>query len=209
MFNLNLLWIHTHLTLSWFSLDSASAPLTPEPKIERIIKKMPPKSDTPWVSIFEFLKYNFVSSYIDCILCRWQTVRSRLNSQRQFICQTLKWRRSCKFFVLIFFLFLVLILLAFHHWENVKYFQRSSLIHFWSTHMQNSLSYQGISLHCSPLIKLLTILSFRMADFSSTWGPPSDQGGYMLSQIKYLYKSPNMKWACKLSFTESALIMER
>lgn len=40
---------------------------------------------------------------------------------------------------------------------------------------------------------LLTILMFRMADFSSTWGPPSDQGGYMLSQIKYLYKSPNMK----------------
>lgn len=40
---------------------------------------------------------------------------------------------------------------------------------------------------------LLTAFSFRMADFSSTWGPCSDQGGYMLSQIESLYKSPDMK----------------
>ena len=33
-----------------------------------------------------------------------------------------------------------------------------------------------------------------MADFSSTWGPRCDQGGYMLSQIQSLYKSPDMKW---------------
>ena len=36
-------------------------------------------------------------------------------------------------------------------------------------------------------------LSSRMADFSSTWGPPSEQGGYMLSQVQSLYKSPDMK----------------
>ena len=33
-----------------------------------------------------------------------------------------------------------------------------------------------------------------MADFSNTWGPRSEQGGYMLSNIKSLYKSPDMKW---------------
>ena len=40
---------------------------------------------------------------------------------------------------------------------------------------------------------LLIILSFSMADFSSTWGPHSEQGGYRLSHIKSLYKSPDMK----------------
>ena len=39
----------------------------------------------------------------------------------------------------------------------------------------------------------LTIYSWRMADFSSTWGPRCEQGGYMLSQIESLYKSPDMK----------------
>ncbi|KAF8148178.1 hypothetical protein B0H34DRAFT_803023 [Crassisporium funariophilum] len=34
----------------------------------------------------------------------------------------------------------------------------------------------------------------RMADFSSTWGPRSEQGGYMLSQIQTLYKSPDMEY---------------
>ena len=43
------------------------------------------------------------------------------------------------------------------------------------------------------LLDMLIIRLFRMADFSSTWGPPSDQGGYMLSQIRFLYKSPDMK----------------
>lgn len=38
-----------------------------------------------------------------------------------------------------------------------------------------------------------TILSFRMADFSSTWGPRCEQGGYKFSQIKSLYKSPDME----------------
>ena len=46
----------------------------------------------------------------------------------------------------------------------------------------------------------LIIFSFRMADFSSTWGPRSEQGGYKFSQIESLYKSPDMKWVKKLSF---------
>ena len=50
------------------------------------------------------------------------------------------------------------------------------------------------ALHIAVCIsKLLIIFSFRMADFSSTWGPPSEQGGYMLSQIQSLYKSLDMK----------------
>ena len=43
------------------------------------------------------------------------------------------------------------------------------------------------------LSESLTILSFRMADFSSTWGPRSEKGGYKFSQIKSLYKSLDMK----------------
>ena len=48
-------------------------------------------------------------------------------------------------------------------------------------------------LHIGVLYHSLIIFSFRMADFSSTWGPRSEQGGYMLSQIESLYKSPDMK----------------
>jgi len=40
---------------------------------------------------------------------------------------------------------------------------------------------------------LLIVSLFRMADFSNTWGPRSEQGGFMLSHIKSLYKSPDMK----------------
>ena len=51
------------------------------------------------------------------------------------------------------------------------------------------------ALHVTISISKLQInFSFRMADFSFTWGPPSNQGNYMLSQIESLYKSPNIKW---------------
>jgi hypothetical protein len=45
----------------------------------------------------------------------------------------------------------------------------------------------------SIYFNLLTIPSIRMADFSSTYGPPSDHGGYMLSEIRSLYKSLDLR----------------
>jgi len=42
---------------------------------------------------------------------------------------------------------------------------------------------------------LLTFFCFfiRMADYSSSWGPSNDEGGFLFSSIKTLYKSPNME----------------
>jgi len=58
---------------------------------------------------------------------------------------------------------------------------------------------------------LLIIFSFSMADFSSTWGPRSEQGGYRLSHVKSLYKSPDMKWVINFFvffFFVSALMVD-
>lgn len=58
--------------------------------------------------------------------------------------------------------------------------------------MQSSQSCHGKHFML-PFAYLLTISLLRMADFSSTWGPRSEQGGYKLSQIKSLYESPDME----------------
>lgn len=60
--------------------------------------------------------------------------------------------------------------------------------------MRNSQSYRGMSFESQSIyFNLLTIPSIRMADFSSTYGPPSDHGGYMLSEIQSLYKSLDLR----------------
>lgn len=197
MFNLNFGWIYTYIWL-FCGLALMLLPhfsLQRQRKIERIVKKTPAKSDPLWV-----LNFN-LGIYYSHILCRWQIVSSNLQ-RRQFICQTLKWRRSreCCIDILPFW-FLIFHFVRLPPLKKCEIFSKKLVDPLLvDTYGElPKLPRQALQFAVS-IIELLTILLFRMADFSSTWGPPSDQGSFMLSQIKTLYKSPNMKWVVGWSF---------
>ena len=174
MYVLFKLWLdlYVYLTLWRFSADATS---TPKAKVERIVKKTPVKSDPLWV-------LKFILGIYCSHICYWQIVS--LNLQRPFIYQTLKWRRSCEFCIdILSFSFLIVNFASLPPLKKCEIFSKKLVNPLLVDTYGELPKLPRYELRTAVSISaLLTILMFRMADFSSTWGPPSDQGGFSLAR---------------------------